>query len=610
MGYRSWVFSYLRQYKFLTLVSVISVLFWIYMRTLIPVLLGNLIIDQILLDINGIYSEIGQQMNALLQGISLIIVVSLASVFFYIVSAISNSLIAWILDRDIRKDFFDSIQSKPLTFHDKIQAGEIMALATNDIGQINRMTTDGVRMSVDVFVTLIIVAILALTAQMNIILSLAAMCFLPLYLWAIYIFGKRLGPISEVFNRRYANMAATLQGNLEGVSVIRAFGAEEFERKKFRKVITDFRDTWERRQYIMAKYYPSLILYFVIGLSFALGVYLSVIGVLSIGSVIAFDGVLATLILPTQSIAFAISRVQSGFAGAYRVYNSMFSEEREESEIERSKKIPWSEEIKGEIEFKNVFFSYNKSPVFSKRNFVFKDISFKIHPGETVAIVGPTGSGKTTLTNILLRLYEIDSGTISIDGINIQNFTLEDLRKNIGRIEQDVFLYATTIRKNIAFGKPDATEEQIQHVAKLAQAHEFIDAMENKYETEIGERGVKLSGGQRQRLAIARTFLTDPKILILDDSTSSIDSQTEEKIVRAIDALLYGRTSFIITHRLSTIRQADKIIVLKDGNIAAMGTHKELITTSEAYRRIYGRRADLPPLVPSPNLVKPTRQEG
>ncbi|MFX0063969.1 MAG: ABC transporter ATP-binding protein [Candidatus Hermodarchaeota archaeon] len=603
MGYRTWFLSYLLRHKFLTLITILGVVVAIFLRTLIPILVGNLIIDQVILNVNNTYSGKEQQLAALIEYVAVIIVISVIAAIFTFINVFTNSYVAWSIDRDIRDDFFDNIQSKPLTFHDKTRTGEIMALATNDINQINGMASFGVRLSADVFLTLAIVAFLALAGQVDLILTLFAICFLPFYLWTINIYGKRLGPISAVFNRRYASMSAALQDNLEGVSVVRAFGAEDFEREKFRRVIIEFRDTWEKRQFIMAKYYPSFVLYAVIGLSVVFGMFLVTQGIITLGSMIAFNGLLLTLIFPTLSISFAIQLVQAGFAGASRIYNTMFSTKGEESKEERLGKIPWpgssKHALRGEVKFDHVWFSYGKNRPLLQRNFVFKDISFKVNPGETVAIVGPTGSGKTSLTNLLLRLYEVDNGTIFIDGIDIQKFTLEDLRKNLGRIEQDVFLYATTIKRNIAFGKSDATDEEIQHVAKLAQAHDFIMDLENGYDTEVGERGVRLSGGQRQRIAIARTFLTDPKILILDDSTSSIDSQTEEQIIQAIDALLRGRTAFIITHRLSTIRKADKIIVLKDGGIVAMGTHDELIHTSRAYRRIYGKRMDLPPLAVS-----------
>jgi ATP-binding cassette subfamily B protein len=310
---------------------------------------------------------------------------------------------------------------------------------------------------------------------------------------------------------------------------------------------------------------------------------------LTVGRLIAFNGVLMTLVFPTTTISFAIGMVAGGIAAARRIYTM---EQREVAEeVGDTEYLPWPERIEGRVEFKDVSFAYDR-----KSSPVLRRISFIVEPGETCAIVGPTGSGKSTLTKLLLRLYPLTRGTIKIDGVDILEYRLEDLRRRIGLIEQDVFLFSTSIRNNIAFGKPSASMEEIVNMARMAQADEFIRELPEEYESVIGERGVTLSGGQKQRIAIARAFLTSPRILILDDSTSAIDSATEEKIVTAIHALLKNRTTFVITHRLSTIRSSDKVIVLKRGRIVAMGHHNDLIQVSEDYRRIFGKRMDLPPL--------------
>jgi ATP-binding cassette subfamily B protein len=272
------------------------------------------------------------------------------------------------------------------------------------------------------------------------------------------------------------------------------------------------------------------------------------------------------------------------------------------------------ENVKGKISYRNVSFSYQnlrngkskdedkeegeeeKAPPKQVRD-TLSDISFDVNPGEIVAILGPTGCGKSTLTKLLARMYNPDKGEIFIDDIDIQDLTLDSLRKNIGVIEQDIFLFSTTLKDNIAYGTDrEVTDEEIYEIAKAAQAHDFIMSFDDKYETLVGERGVSLSGGQKQRIAIARAFLADPKILILDDSSSAIDAETEEKIQKAMDNLLKNRTVFIITHRLSTIKRANKIIVMRKGRIVAQGTHESLLNTSEDYRRVFGRHLDLPPI--------------
>ena len=289
----------------------------------------------------------------------------------------------------------------------------------------------------------------------------------------------------------------------------------------------------------------------------------------------------------TFDLPYGIVIYHGALAGARRIYSM---ENREQGEETRKRNTELSV-VQGQIVFDKVTFKYPTS-----RKPILKNISFTVTPGQTIAIVGPTGSGKSTLTQLLLRLYEYE-GTIKIDGKDIKDISLESLRKSIGRIEQDIYLFPRTIRENIALGLRNATQSDIENAAKLAQADDFIlNDLPKGYETNVGEGGSQLSGGQKQRIALARTFLTDPHILILDDSTSSVDSKTEEEIVKAINNVGQGRTMFIITHRLSTIRQADSIIVLKGARIVAKGHHTELIYTSPDYRRIFGKRVDLPPL--------------
>ncbi|MCK4830370.1 ABC transporter ATP-binding protein, partial [bacterium] len=307
---------------------------------------------------------------------------------------------------------------------------------------------------------------------------------------------------------------------------------------------------------------------------------------ISIGTLIGFTGVLFTLIPPTYIISFAVTIFNGGLAGARRIYNMEMKEVGEDVEKFSDATI---KQIVGTIAFKNVSFQYptSKGPILD-------DISFVIAPGQTIAIVGPTGTGKSSLIKLLLRLYDY-SGQILMNYVDIQEIPIELLRKSIGLIEQDIYLFPRSIRENIAFGARDATDYEITKAAKLAQAHDFITKLPKGYDTYVGEKGSQLSGGQRQRVALARTFLTNPRILILDDSTSSVDSKTEEEIVKAIDAVSQGRTTFIITHRLSQIRRADCVIVIKGSKIVAKGHHSKLIRTSPDYRRIFGKYAILPP---------------
>jgi ATP-binding cassette subfamily B protein len=302
-------------------------------------------------------------------------------------------------------------------------------------------------------------------------------------------------------------------------------------------------------------------------------------GILDVGDVVAYFGLLSLFSFPTFVSLFAYSQVSLGMAGARRILELL----NRETDLDQNAS-GYARPIEGTIEFQNVSFSYNLEEPDER---ALEAINFKVETGQTIAIVGQTGSGKTTLAKLVNRTYDVSAGSVKIDGVDARDWNLEVLRQNISIIEQDIFLFSRTIAQNIAFGKPDATQEEIEAAAQAAQAHEFIIAFKDGYETVIGERGVTLSGGQRQRLALARAFLTNPPILILDDSTSAIDSATEDKIQQAIYTAARGRTTFIITHRLSQIRWADQIIVMRNGRIAAIGAHEELLETSLPYRRIF-----------------------
>jgi len=300
-------------------------------------------------------------------------------------------------------------------------------------------------------------------------------------------------------------------------------------------------------------------------------------GGISLGQVVAFMGLMGALRFPTFISIFSFNQVQLGIASAERILEIINTEtELDENELGLAKAI------RGEVVFESVSFSYDGKPVL-------KDISFSAQPGETIAIVGQTGSGKTTLTRLVNRIFDVDSGRVLVDGVDVRDWSLESLRAQISTIEQDVFLFSRTIEENVAFGCADATRQEIARAAREAQADEFISRFPDGYDTELGERGVTLSGGQRQRVAIARAFLTNPRILILDDSTSAIDSATEDQIQRAMRRISSQRTTFLITHRLSQIRWADRILVLQRGELVDQGTHDELMERCPSYRRIFAR---------------------
>jgi ATP-binding cassette subfamily B protein len=463
----------------------------------------------------------------------------------------------------------------------------MISLATFDVAQIVEFIHPGLLIIFNILTALPFSVLFFISILNAPLLFICLTPFLVAYLWTFIKFNRKMAPVSESFMRKYGIMSTAVQENINAAKVVRAFAEESYEREKFHKHILDIKQTWRRRLILQARYFPSLILIIAISFLGVLGVFQIIYGYLTIGTLIAFNGFLVFLLYMTYDLPFGVTLYNGALAGARRIHSMENKEEGEET----SKRNIEIAKIQGHIVFENVTFKY---PTSMKP--ILKNISFTVNPGQTIAIVGPTGSGKSSLTQLLLRLYDYE-GTIKIDGINIKDISLESLRKSIGRIEQDIYLFPRTIRENIAFGLRNATQLAIENAAKLAQADDFIiNDLPKGYETNVGEGGSQLSGGQKQRIALARTFLTNPHILILDDSTSSIDSKTEEEIVSAIDNVSQGRTLFIITHRLSTIRNADSVIVLKGSRIVAKGHHSKLIYSSPDYRRIFGKNADLPPL--------------
>jgi ATP-binding cassette subfamily B protein len=387
---------------------------------------------------------------------------------------------------------------------------------------------------------------------------------------------RTLNPITEDVRDSFGQMNTHLSEALDGIETMKGAAQEEAEIKRFNINSRRLRDNNIRQGDVEASFVPLLIFYISLAGGLLHAILLFRLGIINIGNVIAYFGILLMLEFPTWTSIWAYSLISSGLAGSRRILDLINRETNLDQNISG-----YTQVMQGNIEFRNLTFSYPTGEA------VLRDISFTVKPGQTVAIVGQTGTGKTSLAKLVNRTYDATGGQILIDGIDIREWNLASLRSQISIIEQDVFLFSRSVGENIAFGKPGAVIDEIKNAAKSAQADEFINRFEKGYETVIGERGVTLSGGQRQRLAIARAFLTDPRILILDDSTSAIDSATEDMIQRAIAAAARGRTTLIITHRLSQIRWADLIIVLRKGRIAAIGNHDVLMKTSDTYARIF-----------------------
>lgn len=506
----------------------------------------------------------------------------------------SFEFMAQRVERDGRDELYASLLGKSQTFHNRQRIGDIMARATNDVRTLNVMFSPGLMLITDSLVGL--VAPMVLIYQIDPQLLLVPAIFVVLFIITIRGYARRLAPVSEGLRESFGIMNAGLAETVNGIEVVKGSAQERQEGDKFIGNAAVYRDYAVREGEIQARYLPMLVFSVCWGLAFLHAMLLWEGGQLTLGQVVSYVGLFGFLRFPTFVSVFSFQLAQLGIASARRILE-MINAETDLDENEGGVIKP----VVGKVEFRNLSFGYgtgekdkgsedgSSPPISPTPQHVLKGITFTANPGETIAIVGQTGSGKSTLTRLINRIFDAADGQVLVDDVDVRDWNLESLRSQVSTIEQDVFLFSRTIAENIAFGVPGATQADIEHAAREAQAHDFIMSFDKGYETEAGERGVALSGGQRQRIAIARAFLTNPRILILDDSTSAIDSATEDRIQRAMYRISQQRTTFLITHRLSQIRWADRILVLKAGEIVDQGTHEELLEKSTDYRRIFAR---------------------
>jgi ATP-binding cassette subfamily B protein len=487
-----------------------------------------------------------------------------------------SEIIGQRVERDTRDELYLSLIGKSMSFHDSQATGDLMARATNDVHEINMLFNPGLNLVIGSanFMIAPFILVPAISWQLLLVPTL----YVLVYIFLLRGYLMRLRPATESVRQEFGRLNTTLAEAIDGIETVKGAAQEVKEIGRFDQALARWRNAFVRQGDVEAKFFPLLLL----GLLQAAGLLHSLIlfqaGQLEVGQVVAFNAMLILFQFPTFAAQFAYSQVSSGISSARRVLELLNAETELDQNIGG-----YDGPMDGSIAFQNVTFSYNGiSPALAQA-------SFAIKPGQTVAIVGQTGAGKSTIAKLINRTYDVNSGQIIIGGVNVRDWNLEALRKQISIIEQDIYLFSRTIAENIAFGCPQATREEIEAAAKAAQAHDFIMNFKDGYDTVVGERGVTLSGGQRQRLALARAFLTNPRILILDDSTSAIDSATEDKIQRAIEKAAEGRTTLLITHRLSQIRWADLIVVLRKGRVVVVGDHETLLRESEAYRNIFAR---------------------
>ena len=518
------------------------------------------------------------------QNLRLLVVCSITLIFIYALKLVLNYFIQYWghvvgvrMQADMRKKIFKHLQKLPFNYFDNNKTGVIMSRIMNDLMEISELAHHGPE---DLFISLImLIGSFIVLCTINIPLTLITFAFIPVLIW--YAIKKRI-KMNDAFKKtriEIGDVNASLENSIAGIRVSRAFTNTKYEIDKFQVGNNKFRKAREYAYKAMAEFYSGM--FFIVDILnlivLSIGGFFTFKGYITIGDYVAYLLYIKLFMDPIKRLINFVEQLQSGMTGFERFQELMAEQEEEDSE----KAIEMGT-VNGNIEFEGVSFKYD-----DEETHVLQDLNLNIKSGQTVALVGPSGGGKTTLCHLVPRFYELDGGIIKIDGIDITAVNRESLRKNIGIVQQDVFLFTGTILENILYGNPEASEEEVVEAARRANIHEFIINLPDGYNTYIGEKGLKLSGGQKQRLSIARVFLKNPKILILDEATSALDNTTEMIIQKSLEELTIGRTTLIVAHRLSTIKNADEIVVLTPEGIAEKGTHKELIKNDGIYASLY-----------------------
>jgi ATP-binding cassette subfamily B protein len=544
----------------------------------LPANVQQMAAQQLGLNLNNLSIDLNNAPRALVIAGLTVIVFAIARGGFTFLQMYMSQVLSQNIAFELRNDLFSKIQRLSFSYHDRNRTGQLMIRATDDVERLRIFLAQGLLMALQAFVLLTGTLIILLLTNLK--LTLVILPILPIAFVLFMVFGRIAQPLFREVQQRLGRVNTILQENLAGLKVIKAFTTEPREEARFGESIDDLLAQQMRVARIFSFLFPFIFLIANLGQAAILyfGGRQIVDGTLTLGEWQKFSLYLIYVFIPMGQLGFIISLMAQAAASADRIFEILDAE----NDVQNRPGAVALETIRGHVVFDDVCFRY-----FNRGDYVLKDINFEAQPGQTIALLGGTGSGKTTIINLIPRFYDASEGRVLIDGHDVRDVTLESLREKIGIVLQETTLFSDTIRNNIAFGRPDASDEEIIAAAKAAAAHDFIMEFQQGYDTPVGERGSTLSGGQKQRVAIARALLLDPQILILDDSTSSVDLQTEYEIQQALDHLMEGRTSFVIAQRISTVLNADMILVLEKGEIVARGVHEELLESSPIYAEIY-----------------------